>query len=35
MEQKTSVLEVAGKLEFFDIELRQNYGLLEDDYASG
>ena len=23
----------AGKLEYFDIELRQNYGLLEDDYA--
>ena len=26
--------EVAGKLEYFDIEVRQNYGLLEDDYAS-
>ena len=25
--------DVAGKLEYFDIELRQNYGLLEDDYA--
>ena len=25
--------EVAGKLEYFDIELRQNYGLLSDDYA--
>ena len=24
---------IAGKVEFFDIELRQNYGLLEDDYA--
>ena len=24
---------IAGKLEYFDIELRQNYGLLEDDYA--
>ena len=26
--------EVAGKLEYFDIEVRQNYGLLENDYAS-
>ena len=25
--------EVAGKLEYFDIEVRQNYGLLSDDYA--
>ena len=26
--------EVAGKLEYYDIEVRQNYGLLSDDYAS-